>query len=392
MNSLLTVSVSLPEGFAAAPPTLALGGELKSSVCLIHDGVAHLSEPIGDLEQEEVYRHFCALVEQLLANSGKLEQMVVDLHPDYLSAQYGHRLAADLNLPVRSVQHHYAHIASVMADNGLPLNTKPVLGLALDGLGFGEDGTIWGGEMLLADYHGFRRVGYFQPVAMIGGAAAIHEPWRNTLAHLLPVWDEVSETFSDTDVVRFFDDKPVAMLKQMVASGMNAPRASSCGRLFDGVAAAVGLYREHVAFEAQAAIALEQAATLCFEQETSHYPYTMGEENGSLQLAWLPMWLELLSDIQKGCDVGVMAARFHRALIHALSESAVILCAKHGTNTIALSGGVFQNRLISTHLPQALKRAGITVLQHCRVPAHDGGICLGQAVVAAAKRLKDKVS
>jgi len=392
-GSPLTISVELPEGFAAAPQLLALGGELKSSICLIHDGIAQLSEPIGDLEQEAVYRHFCASVETVLAKPDcKPEQIVIDRHPDYLSAKYGQQLARKTTLPVQQIQHHYAHIAAVMADNALPMDSKPVLGIALDGLGFGEDGTIWGGEFLLADYQGFQRLGHFQPVAMIGGAAAIHEPWRNTLAHLLPIWNEVNTAFADTDIMRFLSDKPVAMLQSMVASGVNAPLASSCGRLFDGVAAAVGLYRDKVAFEAQAAIALEKAATTCFDQETTHYNYKISEENECLQLDWQAMWLDLLKDIQNGSGTESIAARFHRTLIHALNETTVRLCSEHGIDTVALSGGVFQNRLISTHLPQALQQKGLAVLQHRQAPGHDGGICLGQAIVAAAKQMKDKTT
>ncbi|ATX79015.1 hydrogenase maturation protein HypF [Mariprofundus aestuarium] len=388
-ESPLTISINLPESFKTAPQTLALGGELKSSICLIRDGTAHLSRPIGDLEQEDVYRHFSASVESLLADPYcKPEQVVIDKHPDYLSSQYGQKLAAELGLPLLQVQHHYAHIASVMADNGLPLDSKPVLGLALDGLGFGEDGTIWGGEMLLADYQGFQRLSHFKPIAMIGGAAAIHEPWRNTLAQLLPIWDEVNTTFSDTDIVDFLEKKPVATMHAMVTSGLNSPLASSCGRLFDGVAAALGFHREKVAFEAQAAIALEQAASACFEQETSRYDYGISEANSCLQLEWHPMWLALLSDIQKGAETETIAARFHRTLIHALSETAISLCNKHGVNSVALSGGVFQNQLISTHLPLELQRAGLTVLQHRRVPANDAGICLGQATVALAQKAR----
>jgi len=390
-GSPLTITVELPAGFEAAAETLALGGELKSSICLIHNGMAQLSEPIGDLEQEETYRHFCASVEHILAESAyKPEQIVIDLHPDYLSATYGQQLAARTELPVRKVQHHYAHIAAVMADNGLPLDTTPVLGIALDGLGFGEDGTIWGGEFMLADYRGFQRLGHFQSVAMIGGAAAIHQPWRNTLAHLLPVWNEVNRDFADTDIIHFLNNKPVAMMRTMVESGINTPRASSCGRLFDAVAAAVGLCRDRVDCEAQAAIALEQAASASFDHETARYAYQINEKNGCVQLNWQPMWLELLADIQLGKKTGIIAARFHRTIIDALYTTAMSLCRKHRTDRIALSGGVFQNRLITVHLVSALQQAGITVLQHHQVPTHDGGIALGQAVVAAAMQLKEK--
>ena len=225
-DSLFATAIALPEGLESAAPTLALGGELKSSICLIRNGVAHLSEPIGDLEKEEVYRHFCASVDSVLANSEqKLEQIVIDKHPDYLSSKYGQKLAVKMKLPLIQVQHHYAHITAAMADNAYSLDSKPIIGVALDGLGFGEDGTIWGGEFLLADYQGFQRVGHFQPVAMPGGAAAIHEPWRNTLAHLLPIWDEIYSPYSDTGIVRFLNDKPLPLLQKMIDSGMNAPLA-----------------------------------------------------------------------------------------------------------------------------------------------------------------------
>ena len=203
----------------------------------------------------------------------------------------------------------------------------------------------------------------------------------------MPIWDEVNAQFADTDIMRFLAEKPVPMMRTMVESGMNAPLASSCGRLFDAVAAALGLYREKVAFEAQAAIALEQSATACFERESDHYEYGISEENECLKLGWQPMWLALLNDLQNGAETGVIAARFHRTLIHALSAIARRLCNQHGANSVALSGGVFQNRLISTHLPHALQQAGLQVLQHAQVPAHDGGISLGQAVTAAARKI-----
>jgi len=380
----LTIRVELPAGLATSPPILALGGELKSSICLSRDGVARISEPAGDLEQEEVYRHFCDLISSLSAQSGPaLKAIAIDKHPDYLSAQYGERLAKTMGLPLLKVQHHHAHIAAAMADNRLPRHAKPVLGLALDGLGFGEDGTLWGGEFLLADYRGFERLGRLMPVAMIGGSAAIHEPWRNLFAHLLPFMDEVTGRFGDMEIMRFLSAKPVDLMRTMVERGANAPPASSCGRLFDAVAAATGLQRECIAYEAEAAMALEKAASRCFGDEAGHYAYDAIYRNGLLQLEWRTMWLELLADLQNGVTADVVAARFHRTLIRALAESSIRLCREKGGDTVALSGGVFQNRLISAHLPVMLKQAGLTVLQHRQVQAHDGGISLGQAVVAA---------
>jgi len=385
MTSPFTIQIDLPGDFEGAAATLALGGELKSSICLIRDGRAQLTEAIGDLEQEDIYRHFIGQVERQF--EGVLPaQLVIDRHPDYLSSQWGEKLAAKHHIKLTAVQHHYAHIAAVMADNTLPIATKPILGFALDGLGFGDDGTIWGGEILLADYLGFQRLACFQPIAMLGGAAAIHEPWRNTMAHLMPLWHQVSDQFIDVDIVRFLQSKPVGILQSMVAKGVNVPLASSCGRLFDAVAAALDICRERVAFEAQAAINLENLAVAHFECECEPYAMQL-DDGGCLILNWQLMWLEILSDLQHGVEVAYIASRFHHTLIHALTRVAVQLRGQHGFESIALSGGVFQNRLISTHLPKALAAEGFEVLQHRQVPAHDGGLSLGQAVIAAARSL-----
>lgn len=386
MEYPFSTHIDLPVGFDASESVLALGGELKNSVCLIADGQAHLTEAMGDLEKESIYRRFIDQLEAVLGEQLP-NHLVIDKHPDYLSSQWGERLATVHGIRYTAVQHHYAHIASVMADCGQPADTKPVLGLALDGLGFGDDGTIWGGEVLLADYHGFKRLASFQPVPMIGGAAAIHEPWRNTMAHLLPVWDEVSDRFSEIEIIRFLQLKPVAMLETMVEKGINAPVASSCGRLFDAVAAALGVCRERVAFEAQAAINLEKLATTCFEEVCE--PYVFCSDDGDcLRLNWQPMWLELLADIQDGVKAEHIAARFHHTLILALTHIVMELRQTHRFDTIALSGGVFQNRLISIYLPKILRSQGFELLQHKQVPAHDGGLSLGQAILAAAESLR----
>ena len=380
-----TTTIQLPEGFEKASEILALGGELKSSICLLSDGQAHISKIMGDLEQEAVYRSFIQQVGRVFTHL-KPKQLVIDKHPDYLSSQLGHKLAQRHNIKLTQVQHHHAHIAAVMADNNLPLNSKPVLGIALDGLGFGDDGTIWGGEILLSNYQSFKRLASFQPVAMIGGGAAIHEPWRNTLAHLLPIWDQVQKEFNDTEIIQFLSKKPISMLQTVVNKRLNAPLTSSCGRLFDAVAAALSLHREHVEFEAQAAIQLEKLATTCFEQETK--PYTIGiDHKNCLQLNWQPMWLEILQDIQQGHQAKMVASRFHHTLIHALSELAIQFGRSHPFNHIALSGGVFQNRLISTGLPRLLESHGFKILQHSQVPTHDGGLAFGQSIVAAARSI-----
>ncbi|GAV20515.1 hydrogenase maturation protein HypF [Mariprofundus micogutta] len=385
MTDPLSMHIDLPAGFEASAPLLALGGELKSSLCLLRDGRAQMSEAIGDLEQEHVYRSFITQLDALFALSTPA-QLVIDKHPDYLSSQWGEKRAQKFNIGLTAVQHHHAHITSVMADSGLQADAKPLLGIALDGLGFGDDGSLWGGEILLADYRTCERLACLQPAAMIGGAVASREPWRNTLAHLLPIWDQVCDHYSDVDMVQFLQNKPLPMLQSMLDKGLNAPLASSCGRLFDAVAACLGVYREQVSFEAQAAIALEKLATTCFEQANAAYAYRI-DDGDLLQLNWQPMWLELLADIQLGIEAAVIASRFHHTLISALTRVVQRLREKHEFDTIALSGGVFQNRLLSTYLPRVLEADGFTVLQHNQVPPHDGGLSLGQAVIAAARGL-----
>jgi len=381
VSSPFTTTLQLPDGFIRAADILALGGELKSSICLIRHGRIQISEAIGDLEEESVYRHFSAQVDTVFQEQ-RPEHLVIDKHPDYLSAQWGIQLADKYSIGISSIQHHHAHIAAVMADHGLPLNTKPVLGMALDGLGFGEDGSIWGGELLLADYQHYQRLACFQPVAMIGGTAAIREPWRNTMAQLLPIWEEVQQSFADTDIIRFLSNKPVNTMQTMIERNLNSPLASSCGRLFDAVAAALDLYREQVACEAQAAIELERLASSCFKQVTEPYAYNI-DRGACLQLNWQPMWLEILADIQHAIPAANIASRFHHTLIHALTELALSLRVTHDFNTVALSGGVLQNRLLATYLPQQLQTHGLKVLLHKQVPTHDGGLSLGQAVIAA---------
>jgi len=382
MENPFSIALPLPEGFEAAPDILALGGELKSSICRVSRGKAAITEAIGDLEQESIYRHFSDQVDAVFKKKTPAH-LVIDRHPDYLSAQWGQKLAREHGVKITAVQHHHAHIASVMADNGLPINSKPVLGIALDGLGFGDDGSIWGGELLLADYHGFQRLACFKPAAMLGGAAAIHEPWRNTMAHLLPIREQVFDRFTDIEIIQFLKSKPVQMLQTMIDRGLNAPQASSCGRLFDAVAATLGLCREKVGFEAEAAIALEQLASTCFEHETKTYAYSI-DEGLCLQLNWQPMWLELLRDLQRGTEAAIIASRFHHTLIHALSAVTLKLKEAHHFDSIALSGGVFQNRLLSTGLAATLQKKGLPALQHRQLPTHDGGLSLGQAVIAAA--------
>ncbi|HYD57065.1 MAG TPA: carbamoyltransferase HypF, partial [Burkholderiales bacterium] len=272
------------------------------------------------------------------------------------------------------------------------LDAPPVLGIVLDGLGWGEDGTIWGGEFLLADYRQAERLGTFKPVAMLGGDKASREPWRNLYAHLMAEmgWAEFALNFSALELYRYLEAKPRALLDAMLRQGINAPKASSCGRLFDAMAAAVGICRERQAYEGEAPQRLEalaDARALAEEDDTLAYPMSIPRLPGSglPYLEPLMLWRAVLGDLILGTAPGVMSARFHKGLARALVAMARKL---GGFDTVALTGGCFQNRLLLGETQRRLEEAGFRVLRHARVPAHDGGLALGQAAVAAARLME----
>lgn len=393
--------IALPAGFEDVPPVLALGGELKSTFCLLRPGQAILSQHLGDLENAAAHQGYRQTLD-LYLNLFEYEptHLVVDAHPEYLSTKLGQDWAERQSLPHTTVQHHHAHIAACMADNGLPLDTAPVLGIALDGLGYGDDGTLWGGECLLADYRQYRRLAHLKPVAMLGGTQAIRQPWRNTYAHLVAAfgsWDTVQKAFPKLDLVRFFKNQPLALLDSMLAQNLNAPLASSAGRLFDAVAAAVGLCREAATYEGQGAIELEaliQPQHLETAQDSAYSFALQGASDGAdlhtsdpqpLVLDPTPMWTNLLQDLQQNTDPALIAARFHVGFANAIATLAHHLAQRHQLTTVALSGGVFQNQVLASHLRQRLQSLDLTVLTHHQVPPNDGGLSLGQAVIAAAQ-------
>jgi len=376
--------IRLADGFATSANILAMGGELKNTFCLLQDGRAILSQHIGDLENVATYRDYqreLQLYRQLFEFSPAV--IAIDRHPNYLATQWGRTMAAEQGLQLVEVQHHHAHIAACMVEHGLPLNADKVLGVVLDGLGFGEDGSLWGGEFLLADYRGFQRLVHFQPVPMPGGAQAIREPWRNTFAHLLnsPGWERVVEDYPELDIVRFLNTKPLSILQTMVSKGLNSPPASSAGRLFDAVAVALGICRECADFEGQAAIELEALAAVHFDTQAD---FGYGFERQNDCLSWTPLWSALLDDLADGVTPAMIAARFHHAVANAVVETACGLCRQHDVRTVVLSGGVFQNRLLLARSSFRLREQGLNVLSPTATPANDGGLSLGQAVVALA--------
>ncbi|MDQ6997645.1 MAG: hypothetical protein Q9M17_02915 [Mariprofundus sp.] len=378
---------TLPEAFARAPAVLAMGAELKSSFCLLETGQAQLFESNDDLEQPNVFRAYNdALQSACSTYAFSPNQIALDMHPDYLSTQIGIGLAERYESNTISVQHHHAHIAACLAEYAHPMHADPVLGIALDGLGFGADGTIWGGEFLLANYTGFTRLACFQPVAMPGGAQAIREPWRNTLAHLHACgWKSITNQFPNIDIMTFLHNKPLAVLETMLNKGLNSPTASSAGRLFDAVAACLDIHREMVNQEGQAAIALERIASQVIDKTTEAYPFNITAcPDGLIQLQWQAMWQAILTDIDQGMDQSVIAARFHQTLITAVSELAMNLCQQHQIKRVVLSGGVFQNHLLRSGVERVLQRHGFKMMIAQQTPINDGGLPLGQAAIAAA--------
>jgi len=381
--------ISLPEGFAGSGQVLAMGGELKNTFCLLQGGRAVLSQHMGDLENALTfadYRRNLGLYRALFDHRSAV--IAVDLHPDYLSTQLGQELAQAEHVEVIGVQHHHAHIAACMAEHGMPLHAEPVLGVAMDGLGYGADGGLWGGEFLLADYRECRRLAHFAPVAMPGGIQAMREPWRNTYAHLQHAfgWEWIQKNFADLPIVREIEKKPLKNLSLMIERGLNSPPASSCGRLFDAVAAALGICTETQLFEGQAAMEMESIAAPLFQSQSGN-PYPLDPprwEQGIAIVDFRLMWRALLEDLTTGCDPALVAARFHQTVSAQIAQTAIWFCQKQRTGTVVLSGGVFQNRLLLEGVSARLCVAGLRVLSPKSIPANDGGISLGQAVVAAA--------
>jgi hydrogenase maturation protein HypF len=381
-------SVRLPSGFERAPEVLAFGGELKAAFCLTKGAEAVLSQSRGDLEDVDVYDAFRRDLAEHDDHAPKA--LVADRHPEYLSSKLARSRAHDEALPLIEVQHHHAHVAACLADNGRPLGAPPVLGIVLDGLGWGDDGTIWGGEFLLADYRQAERLGTLKPVAMLGGNQASREPWRNLYAHLIAGmgWAEFAMNFAELELYRYLERKPRAILDAMLRNGVNAPLASSCGRLFDAVAAAVGVCRDRQAFEAEAACQLEAMVderTLREEDDSLAYPFSIPNLRGSglPYLEPLAMWRAVLGDLVLGTPAPVIAARFHKGLARALVAMAVKHRARY--DTVALSGGCFHNRVLFAQTVERLERAGLRVLTHRQVPPSDGGLALGQAAIGAAR-------
>jgi hydrogenase maturation protein HypF len=354
--------------FDVGRPVLGCGAEVKNAVCLAAGRRAFLSSHIGDLTNPAALRSFREAIEHLGRLFGIAPVVLAhDLHPDYLATRYALDEAdADPDLETVGVQHHHAHVASCLAEHGATPDVPPVLGVAYDGTGWGPDGSVWGGELLLASLTGYRRVGHLATVGLPGGAAAVREPWRMAAAWL-------GGSAPAPAVARRHADRWDAVVA--LAGAGHTLVTSSAGRLFDAVAALLGV-RGTTTYDGQAAVELEQRVD---PDERSAYPVRIHE--GVMEVGELVAAAE--EDLRGGVDVGRIAARFHHGLADATVRAVVTAAREHGVTTAALSGGVFVNLVLLDRVRAGLEAAGLRVLVHERVPCTDGGISLGQAAVAA---------
>ncbi|WP_433285116.1 carbamoyltransferase HypF [Pseudonocardia sp. CA-142604] len=358
-------------GVTAAEPVLGCGAELKNTFCILRGAEAFPSHHVGDLENAETLRAYTDGIEHL----GRLLDVTPavlahDLHPEYLSTKYAlDRAAAEPGLRLVGVQHHHAHLAACLAENG---ETGPAIGIACDGLGYGPDGVLWGGEVLKVSLTGFRRLAHLEPVPLPGGVTAIRQPWRMAAA-----WLHATGTDPAGLAVAARNAPLWTQVEKLLASNVEVPVTTSAGRLFDAVAALVGI-RDRVNYEGQAAVELEQCASAVGECDG----YPVGFDGGLIRAGDLVR--AVVADLRSGTAAPLIAARFHAGLHDALAAAAVRAAAGTGLDVVALSGGVFQNLRLLHGVSRRLTAAGLRVLVHSRMPCNDGGISLGQVAVAAA--------
>jgi len=361
------------------PSVFACGAELKNTVCVTKGNRAFLSQHIGDVENyetltsfEHTYRHLCMVLDV------KPAVVAYDLHPEYLSTKYA---LEELNeKPLVGVQHHHAHIASCMAEHHLD---EPVIGIALDGTGYGTDGTLWGGEVLLADLHTFVRAAHLAYVPLPGGEKAIKEPWRMAVSYVEAAFGSEAEEIA-RELLPDIRDYERKALFQMIAKRINSPLTSSCGRLFDAAASLAGM-RNFVKYEGQAAVELENcisASRRYSGKKDEQYDFSIDNSGSVMVISTAEIIRSIVRDVRNSVDAETISAAFHNTMIELYAAVVVRIKRERGINTVVLSGGCFQNKYLLTNLTAVLEQRGFTVYSHRLVPPNDGGISLGQAVIA----------
>jgi hydrogenase maturation protein HypF len=349
------------------PQVLAVGGELKNTLCLLKGNHGFLSQHIGDLHNLATLAFFQGARQHLLTIFAGTPQLVVhDLHPGYLSSQWA---MAENGLPTLAVQHHHAHLAACLAENRHP---GPAIGIILDGTGYGSDHTIWGGEVLIGGFTHCERFAFLEPMPLAGGEAAIREPWRAAVGYL-------ARAFAPSiPPLPFLASHPWQPVAEIAERGLNSPLTSSCGRLFDAVAAMAG-GRQRISYEGQAAIALMHAAQGSLGQRA--YAIKIQSAPMGRQMMVCPIIRQVAADVAAGLSLTTISQTLHRTLIDILTQAALEAANHSGLETVALSGGVFANHLLLTGLGASLAAAGLAVLSHSLIPAGDGGLALGQAMI-----------
>jgi hydrogenase maturation protein HypF len=382
---------------------LGCGAEEKNTFCLTKDNYAFLSQHIGDMENMETLEHFDSTI-SLYKRLFHIEPEIIahDLHPDYLATKYAQELG-ESGIKLVPVQHHHAHIASCLADNGLE---SPVIGVAFDGTGMGADGNIWGGEFLVADYHNFRRAGHLEYLPLPGGAAAIKRPYRTAIGYVLTLLGEnalnaviASEAKqSHLASIGQVGEVEIDVIKRQIERKINSPLSSSMGRLFDAISALLGI-RGEIDYEGQAAVELEMAAHALYGEEPSSviarrvsneaisdvresYPYRIVEDNGIRVVRLKDLLSAVIEDLHQGISKERISVKFHNAVAQMINEMCHLIADETDITQVVLSGGVFQNRLLLKKTVSLLESSGFQVFTHRQVPCNDGGISLGQAVIA----------
>ncbi len=354
---------------------LGCGAEEKNTFCLTRDNYAFVSQHIGDMENLETLEHYVNTI-GLYKKLFRIEPKIIayDMHPEYLPTKYGKELAANSRLKLFPVQHHHAHIVSCMVDNGVK---GSVIGVALDGTGYGTDGNIWGGEFMVADYKGFKRAAHLEYLPLAGGALAIKKPYRTAIGYLTALGIELDRNLP---LFKEVNKGEIAIIKNQVEKGFNAPLTSSMGRLFDAAAALCGV-RGVIEYEAQAAIELEMAADEA-PDEKGVYPFSYEKQADVNIIKVADLLKAMIKDILNDTPQAVVAARFHNTIARMILETCQKIAKESGIKRAALSGGVFQNRLLLRKAVPLLESAGFEVYTHRQVPCNDGGISLGQVVIA----------
>jgi len=355
------------------PVILALGAQSKVSFCFIKGPDAYLARPEWDLDNPEDLKKFRKEINRL-----KIRPDIVacDLHPDYTTTKLSYEIAGYFGSDLKKIQHHKAHIASCLADNAIK---GPVIGIAFDGTGFGTDGNVWGGDFFIGGLKGFKRIAHLKYIAMPGGEAAIKEPWRMAFSYLYGIFGEKVNSLK----LEFLRDKDTGLLSQIIRKKINSPLASSMGRLFDSVAAIIGICdtAEH---EGQAAIMLEREIRECTNARfyKNKYDFSYKDKNGIIEIDWAPVIERVALDVRDKKNKSEISLKFHNALIYMIGEVCGSVRKKYKIKKVCVSGGVFQNKYLSGNIKPFLLERGFEVYTHKMLPAHDGNIALGQAVMA----------